>query len=210
MQIDCKLLLYPREQESVHFKLTCSAIDQHPYLAFGDQNLANHSTQARIPCTWGGGTNDTQTSFGIVLGGEWSNAINNCGKWLNGVGSGNSYNSIPGSLGCTFWEEWFKWNDDVKRGILAYNMATMDALQNWFFWTWRIGNSTEMQYPTSPQWHYKLGVENGWIPADPRAAGGFCRSMGIGGGQVSYDSRGEGGVGGSDREVWTGLSQSQG
>lgn len=166
--------------------LISSAIDQHPYLAFAEQNLANHTTQARVACSWGGGTNDTQGSFGIVLGGEWSNAINNCGKWLNGVGSGNSYNSIPNSLGCTHWEEWFKWDDATKKGLKDYNMATMDALQNWFFWTWRIGNSTEMQYPTSPMWNYKLGVENGWIPADPRVAGGFCKSIGVAGGQVSF------------------------
>jgi hypothetical protein len=61
----------------------------------------------------------------------------------------------------------------------------MDALQNWFFWTWKIGNSTELGYAPSPFWHYKLGLEQGWIPADPRSAGGYCgRALSIGGAQV--------------------------
>lgn len=69
---------------------------------------------------------------------------------------------------------------------MQYTMANMDALQNWFFWTWKIGNSTQTGYPTSPMWHYKLGVDNGWMPQDPRVAGGFCKGIGVGGNQVSY------------------------
>jgi len=73
----------------------------------------------------------------------------------------------------------------MKAGLLGYAQANMDALQNWFFWTWKIGNSTEMGYPTSPMWHYKLGWQEGWIPNDPRVAGGYCAGIGIGGDQVS-------------------------
>jgi glucan 1,3-beta-glucosidase len=61
----------------------------------------------------------------------------------------------------------------------------MDALQNWFFWTWRIGNSTVLGYAPSPFWHYQLGLKQGWIPSDPRTAGGFCKTLDIGGSQVS-------------------------
>lgn len=119
-----------------------------------------------------------------MLGGEWSNAINDCGKWLNGVTGQSGYNTLPGSLGCDYWEEWMKWNDTLKADINNYCQANMDALQNWFFWTWKIGNSTQAGFPTSPMWHYKLGVEQGWIPRDPRGAGGHCRGLGIGGSQV--------------------------
>jgi hypothetical protein len=55
----------------------------------------------------------------------------------------------------------------------------MDALQNWFFWTWKIGVSTEMGYATSPFWHYKAGLENGWMPTDPREAYGTCNTLGM-------------------------------
>jgi hypothetical protein len=77
--------------------------------------------------------------------------------------------------GCTPLEEWFKWDDAYKNNLLRYTSAQMDAIQNWFFWTWRIGNSTELGYPPSPMWHYQLGLQQGWIPSDPRSAGGFCK-----------------------------------
>lgn len=145
--------------------------------------------QSRTACSWGGGTNDTQTNYGVVIGGEWSLAINNCGKWLNGVDSVPSYES-SGLGNCTRFEEWFNWDDDMRAGLSMYCQSSMDALQNWFFWTWKIGNSTELGYAPSPFWHYQLGLKEGWIPKDPRTAGGYCeRVMNVGGNQVSVSSR---------------------
>lgn len=43
-------------------------------------------------------------------------------------------------------------------------MASMDALQNYFFWTWKIGNSSVLNTSTSPMWHYQLGLQQGWVP----------------------------------------------
>ncbi|WWD06575.1 hypothetical protein V865_004668 [Kwoniella europaea PYCC6329] len=158
-------------------------LDQHPYLAFGDINTAPHSEQAKTACGWGGGTNDSMTNFGLIMGGEWSNAINDCGLWLNGVGSTPSF-SLAGN-NCDEYDEWMNWTDDFKKGVLSYTMANMDALQNFFFWTWKIGNSTVKGYQTSPQWHYRLGWEQGWMPKDPRSAGGYCKTLGIGGNQFA-------------------------
>ncbi|KAK4689910.1 glucan 1,3-beta-glucosidase, partial [Tremellales sp. Uapishka_1] len=154
------------------------ALDQHPYLAFGTQNTNPWPVQITSVCEWGGGTNDTQSSFGLVMGGEWSNAINDCGLWLNGVGSTPGFESIAS---CTPYDEWFNWNDTMKAYVMEYSEATMDSLQNWFFWTWRIGNSTTLGYASSPFWHYQLGLEQGWIPKDPRVAGGYCSRNGGGG-----------------------------
>jgi hypothetical protein len=47
-------------------------------------------------------------------------------------------------------------------------------LQNYFFWTWKIGASLAPGKVNSPLWSYKLGLENGWIPTDPREATGTC------------------------------------
>ena len=55
-----------------------------------------------------------------MLGGEWSNAINDCGKWLNGVNGVSGYNTLPGSAGCTFWEEYFNWNASIKADMMKY------------------------------------------------------------------------------------------
>lgn len=148
------------------------ALDQHPYLAFGGPNTRPWSSQIEEACSWGGGTNDTQRDFGIVVGGEWSNAINDCGLWLNGVGSTPAF---EGLAGCKSFDEWMNWDDTMKQNVMSYTMANMDSLQNWFFWTWHIGNSTVLGYPSSPMWHYRLGLEQGWMPKDPRVAGGFCK-----------------------------------
>lgn len=167
-------------------RLPSSGFDQHPYLAFPETQIAdNHTVQAHTVCSWGGGTNDSSTSYGIVIGGEWSNAINDCGYWLDGVDSTPQF-EVTGTGSCTAIDEWFNYSDETKQDIMGYTLANMDALQNYFFWTWKIGNSTVKGYPTSPMWHYKLGLEQGWMPKDPRAAGGYCQNIGVGGNQVSF------------------------
>lgn len=118
-----------------------------------------------------------------MIGGEWSTATNDCGLWLNGVGSTPGYDAI-GS--CNTTDEYWTYNADTKAGILSYAQSNMDALQNWFFWTWKVGNSTTLGYPSSPMWHYRLGLQEGWIPSDPRVAGGYCGgTMGVSGDLVS-------------------------
>lgn len=157
---------------------------------------ASTDFQAKIACGWGGGTNDSSTNYGITVGGEWSLAVNNCGKWLNGVGSTPTYES-SGTGTCENWEEWMNWDADRKAGIAGYALANMDALQNWFFWTWRIANSTQLGYAPSPMWHYQLGLQQGWLPADPRVAGGYCGSVAqVGGNQFAgtYPASATGGV----------------
>lgn len=44
----------------------------------------------------------------------------------------------------------------------------------------QIGNSTS-GIVEAPLWSYKLGLENGWIPTDPRESVGKCASLGISG-----------------------------
>jgi len=82
-------------------------------------------------------------------------------------------------------------------GLKNVALASMDALQNYFFWTWKIGNSTRLGTSSCPMWHYKLGMQQGWIPkgsfttlflimawlkfllriTDPREATGFCANL---------------------------------
>ena len=89
----------------------------------------------------------------------------------------------------------------------------MDALQNFFFWTWKIGNSTVLGTSSSPLWHYQLGLQQGWIPqgkirafnhpcisdshlTDPREAIGHCAGV-LGSAQVfdgTYAPTATGGV----------------
>jgi glucan 1,3-beta-glucosidase len=49
----------------------------------------------------------------------------------------------------------------------------VNSLQNWFFWTWKIGPAASGKIE-SPSWSYQLGLENGWIPKDPTKSAGVC------------------------------------
>ncbi|KAF8886220.1 glycoside hydrolase family 5 protein [Gymnopilus junonius] len=155
------------------------ALDQHPYLAFeGDTTDTG----------WAIATNQSQKAFGVTLGGEFSAAINNCGLWLNGIGSSPS--------GCEVWDNWAAYTPATTASLLDVTLATMDALQNFFFWTWKIGNSTVLGTSSSPMWHYRLGLQQGWVPKDPRDAAGHCASV-LGSSQIfdgNFPSTATGGV----------------
>jgi glucan 1,3-beta-glucosidase len=113
----------------------------------------------------------SQKAFGVTVAGEFSNSYNDCGLFLKGIGGTPIYGD------CSLWQDASTWNDTVKAGVQAFCEASMDALGDWFFWTWKIGNSTS-GHVESPLWSYKLGLEGGWIPADPRTAAGRCAQLG--------------------------------
>jgi len=99
--------------------------------------------------------------------------------WLTGVGGTATYESTGSS--CVSWNDWRTWTPELKDNISKFVLAEMDALQNFMFWTWKVGTPRTQDYPSSPFWHYKLGREQGWIPSDPRAHVGMCASVGVGG-----------------------------
>ena len=115
-----------------------------------------------------------------------------CGLWIKGVGGQPSYPD------CSGWDDWQNWTQDMKDGIKQFVLASMDAMHfpGYFFWTWKIGNSSTTGKVQSPLWSYQLGLENGrshsslrllryqssrsgWMPTDPREAIGTCDQLGI-------------------------------
>ncbi|KAF5381908.1 hypothetical protein D9757_007571 [Collybiopsis confluens] len=177
-------------------------LDTHPYFAFsGDPNDSPIATglgadaggiwPAQACNAWGPGINSSRSTFGVTVAGEFSAGYNDCGLFLKGVPGSSTYGG-----NCDLWQDASTWNATVKAGVKAFALASMDAMQNWFFWTWKIGNSTANNRVESPLWSYKLGYENGWIPTDPREAVGMCASLGV---SKSWDQKFEswqtGGVG---------------
>ncbi len=75
----------------------------------------------------------SQTAFGVTLAGEFSNAINDCGLFVNGVGGTPNY---PGD--CSVFIDWQNWNATMKEGLMNFALASMDALHHWCFWTWKV------------------------------------------------------------------------
>ncbi|KAI0722610.1 glycoside hydrolase [Earliella scabrosa] len=103
-----------------------------------------------------------------TVSGEWSNAITDCAKWLNGRGVGARWDGTwqpnqPRFGSCDGYSgDSSTWSDDYKRYLRRYfesQLAIGEAVQGWTFWTWKAENADE--------WSYQKGLEGGWIPRDP-------------------------------------------
>ncbi|KAL4079041.1 glycoside hydrolase family 5 protein [Scleroderma citrinum] len=160
------------------------ALDTHPYFAFDGQTdnspiatglgLQAGGQWPQMACnSFGPPMNQSQTAFGVSIAGEFSNGYNPCGLFVTGVPD----NTLTE---CALFLDASQWNATMKAGLQEFAMASMDALQNWFFWTWKVGNSTS-GYVEAPLWSYKLGLEQGWMPKDPRTAIGTCAALGVSG-----------------------------
>ncbi|KAF7315129.1 Glycoside hydrolase family 5 protein [Mycena indigotica] len=161
-------------------------LDTHPYFAFNQQPNTAPIGLSSDPATaggvwpkqacdsWGPGISASQTAFGVTVAGEFSNGYNDCGLYVTGVNGSQTYGGD-----CTLFLDSASWNASMKAGLMQFSLASMDATQNWFFWTWKIGAAAN-GIVGAPLWSYKLGLENGWIPPDPRKAIGVCTGLGAG------------------------------
>ncbi|WWC94566.1 hypothetical protein V866_001413 [Kwoniella sp. B9012] len=161
-------------------------LDQHNYMVFQDQPTGDLDELKVKPCQWwAASTNTTFQTYGPVNTGEWSAAWNDCGQWVNNVNSGSRYDgTFDGYAGkatgsCDYWNDYTQWNQTTKDALSHFVKGSMDAFQDYFFWTWKIGNSTGDIPQPNPFWNYQLGLQQGWIPKDPRTAIGTCEGDGI-------------------------------
>ncbi|KAG9037366.1 hypothetical protein FS837_001448 [Tulasnella sp. UAMH 9824] len=156
------------------------ALDTHSYLIFVNVDRSSLTEQIQKPCqSWAADMNNSWTDFGVSIAGEFSLAINDCGQWINGVGAGTrwegTFGTGDGTAGdCTDWNDWQSWTQQRKDDFRAFALRNFDALGHWFFYTWKIGESSITGKVETPMWSYKLGLEKGWIPADPSEAVGTC------------------------------------
>jgi glucan 1,3-beta-glucosidase len=150
------------------------AVEQHPYYAFNGKGSEDVVPYIPAPCgDWGPMMNATQTTYGVATAGEWSLAFNDCGLMLHSTADEHT------TTDCSTWDYWETWTPEIKQNLMSFAMSNMDALQHWFFWTWKIGPSAVDGMPRSPLWSYQLGLQNGWIPLNPRDAFGHCVSLGV-------------------------------
>ncbi len=74
------------------------------------------------------------SNFGLTTAGEFSNAINDCGLYVNGVGLGTRYEGTFAGSGsrigsCDQWTNYKEWDATMKSQIMTFALASMDALQ---------------------------------------------------------------------------------
>lgn len=152
------------------------ALEQHPYFAFDGKGSADVVPYITAPCSsWANMMNSSQQSFGVTTAAEWSLGFNDCGFMLHSTA--DEHTTSPEI--CDVWNHWENYTTTMKSNVLSFAMSNMDALQQWFFWTWKIGPTPADNSPRSPLWSYQLGLNNGWIPQNPRDAYGHCASLGI-------------------------------
>nr|VWO98693.1 V-type proton ATPase subunit H [Ganoderma boninense] len=160
-------------------------LDIHQYICFGGQSADDYPArvQSGQACsTWASGQNNSMTAFGMTHVGEFSLAINDCGQWVNGVNLGARFDGtftasqFPKTGDCGPYLNYPAYTDAEKAAMQQFALQSMSALQNWFFWTWKIGTSSVTGLVTAPAWSYQLGLEQGWMPKDPRLSDGVCEN----------------------------------
>lgn len=135
-------------------------LDTHPYFAFGGSvdtspivtgtgSGAGGKWPGQACQSWGPKMNTSLAAFGVTIAGEFSNGFNDCGLFVRGVNTAASYPD------CTTWTNATNWDAPTKAGLQAFAEASMDALQDWWFWTWKVGNSTA-GLVESPLWSYQV------------------------------------------------------
>lgn len=162
-------------------------LDTHPYFSFDKQSNDSMDYNAYKPCTyWAKSFNRTNADFGFNFAGEYSLAINDCGQWINNIGSGSRFDGtypnvntpdlvhFPVVGSCATWNDYTTWSPALKQSLIALADSSQDAMQNSFFWTWKISQSTKSNLIPNPLWSYSLGLQEGWIRRDARASIGGC------------------------------------
>lgn len=114
------------------------AIDDHPYICFSTQSAASVQSFQNTPCsTWANNMNTSMSAFGLSMAGEFSNAINDCGLYVNGVNLGARFDGTytadgtdwPDVGNCEPYLDYQSWDSATKAAYKAFAMSSMDALQ---------------------------------------------------------------------------------
>ncbi|KAA1087539.1 hypothetical protein PGT21_033305 [Puccinia graminis f. sp. tritici] len=164
-------------------------LDTHSYFCFGVQNADSVPVNSAKPCQqWASLANATMAGFGLSITGEFSLAINDCGLYVNNVGSGTRYEgtyptaALPDGqykrLGsCEQWLDDRLWTPGMKNAFADLAQTQQDVMRNSFFWTWKIGKSTNQANVPNPMWNYQNGLQNGYIRPDARVSNGRCAAV---------------------------------
>ncbi|CAG8667118.1 12524_t:CDS:2 [Dentiscutata erythropus] len=152
-------------------------LDTHSYAVFDYSLLALNPEQRLLNFSCSNKADITSNQGIWTLVGEWSLAITDCTKWLNGFGRGARYdgtyekNRGPICPNCTCQGEgnYSNWANDYKNYLKQYASAQMDAYEagiGWIFWNFKAENS--------PHWDFMLGIREGWIPRTPEERAYAC------------------------------------
>lgn len=127
-------------------------VDHHHYQCFSSDQLARSIDEhVSVACEWGTGV---LTESHWTVAGEWSAALTDCAKWINGVGYGARYDGsftkdsessyYIGS--CENNEDVSTWSEERKSNNRKYVEAQLDAFElrgGWIFWCYKTETTVE-------------------------------------------------------------------
>lgn len=141
-------------------------MDTHVYQMFSQGGVSQSQSQhIQTACSE---TSALQSFTLWPVVGEWTPAMTDCAKYLNGRGVGARYDgSYPGSTyvgscsGLTGSASTFSstFKTSLRQMWEAQVIAFERGGQGWLMWTWKAENADE--------WSYQAGLANGWIPQNP-------------------------------------------
>ncbi|ABN67731.2 Glucan 1,3-beta-glucosidase precursor (Exo-1,3-beta-glucanase) [Scheffersomyces stipitis CBS 6054] len=126
-------------------------IDHHHYQVFSYGELARDIDQhISVACNWAW---DSKKEYHWNVAGEWSAALTDCAKWLNGVGRGaryaGQYDNSAYIGDCTPYLDLGTWTQDYKTNVRKYIEAQLDGFEQtggWVFWNWKTENAVEWDF----------------------------------------------------------------
>jgi aryl-phospho-beta-D-glucosidase BglC (GH1 family) len=154
---------------SKYTQYTGVAMDTHIYQMFNDQTVSlDEAGHIQSAC----GNAATLSNFNnnqlLTIVGEWTTAMTDCAKYLNGVGVGARYDGsirqgapFHGSCngqtgpGSTFTQDY----KDFLRKTWEAQVSTFEKAGGWIQWTWKTESADD--------WSYSAGLQYGWIPVNP-------------------------------------------
>lgn len=138
-------------------------LDTHHYEIF-DTSAVAMSIDDHVKTACGFGKQMASTGKWTIAG-EWTGALTDCTKWLNGKDRGARYDgtfegsSRVGSCDGKYSGTVANLSGDYKNDVRRYIEAQLDAFEmasGWIFWTWK----TE----SSPEWDMQALLANGVFP----------------------------------------------
>ncbi|KAH3681846.1 hypothetical protein WICPIJ_007151 [Wickerhamomyces pijperi] len=125
-------------------------VDHHHYQVFSTGELQRSIDEhVSVACEWG---SEAVSEYHWNLCGEWSAALTDCAKWLNGVGKGARYDgTIAGAYigSCEGSQDITTWSEDKKDTYRRYIEAQLDAFEKrggWIFWAWKTETALEWDF----------------------------------------------------------------
>lgn len=136
-------------------------LDHHQYQVFNVDQLkldGNGHVQAACQIGW-----DMHGENLWRITGEWSGALTDCTKWLNGVGRGARYDTTYQNSdyigSCDGINDINTWSDQKKadtRKFIEAQMEAYDQGNGWIFWTYKTEDAIE--------WSVRDLIQNGLFP----------------------------------------------